>query len=104
MTSPIEKSFEYAKTNTCTSVERVMWLLSVGLCKGTVFVPVLPLDIDELKFDNRDNWQEHVRKNMGLAGAEIEHLSGHEWSSHWASLEYVKLSEFVVQIALVTTV
>jgi hypothetical protein len=24
MTSPIEKSFEYAKTNTCTSVERVM--------------------------------------------------------------------------------
>jgi hypothetical protein len=26
-----------------------MWLLSVGLCKGTVFLPPVPLDIDELK-------------------------------------------------------
>jgi hypothetical protein len=41
---------------------------------------------------------------MGWAGLQTGHLSGHEWISHWASSGYVKFSEFVIQMALVTTV
>lgn len=78
-----------------------------GYVKEQVFVPTVPLDIGELKLNYRshqENWQEHVRKSMGWAGLETGHLSGHKWSSYWASLGYAKLSEFIIRMALGTTV
>jgi hypothetical protein len=96
-TSPTEKSFcviEYAKTNSCTSVQRVTWLLSVGLRKGTrvrasSITGYWWTDIQNY-CSYRNNWQEHVRKGTGCAGLQTGHLSGHEWRSHWASFRVCK--------------
>jgi hypothetical protein len=73
-----------------------MWLLSVALRKGT---SVCATSTTGYRWTEVENYG-----SMGWAGLETGHLSSHEWSSHWASLGYVKLSEFVIQMALVTTV
>jgi hypothetical protein len=41
---------------------------------------------------------------MGWAGLQTGQLAGHEWSSHWESLGYVKLSDLVMQTTLVTPI
>jgi hypothetical protein len=75
-----------------------------GYVKEWVLVPPLPLDIDELKLTIVATI-ETIDRNVleRWAGLQTGQLSGHEWRSHWASLGYVKLSEFVIQMALVTT-
>jgi hypothetical protein len=42
-----------------------------------------------------------VRKSMGWAWIQTRHLLGHIWSTHWASVRYVKLSEFDIQMTVV---
>jgi hypothetical protein len=99
--------FQYAKTNSFTSVQGAMWLLSVGLCTGTSSCHLYHWILMNLSWELPQlsrQLTEHVRKSMGWAGLQTGHLSGHKWSSHWASLGYVKLSEFVIQMALVTTI
>jgi hypothetical protein len=52
MASATEKSFcviEYAKRNSCTSVHGPCDFFLWGYVKEQVFVPPLPLDIDDLK-------------------------------------------------------
>jgi hypothetical protein len=52
ITSLIEMSFcviKYAKTNSCTGVQPAIYLFLWGYIKWQVFVPHLPLYIDELK-------------------------------------------------------
>jgi hypothetical protein len=70
-----------------------------GYVKEQVFVPPLPMDIDELKL-------RITAASRQLTGTwdELDYRLGHEWSSHWPSLGYVKLPEFVIQMARVTTV
>jgi hypothetical protein len=88
-----------------TPCDFLLW----GFVKENVFVPTLPLDIDELKL-TVTTAIDTIDKNMlgrvwdELDGIQTKNLSGHECSSHLAHLRYVKLSEFVIQMARVTTV
>jgi hypothetical protein len=74
-----------------------------GRVREQVCVPPLPLDIHELKL-RITAANETFDRNMGWAALQTGHLSGHEWSKHYASLGYAKLPEFVIRMALVTAV
>jgi hypothetical protein len=74
---------------------------SVELCKGTSVCVTSTSGYWWIEVENcrsyRDNWQKNVRKSMGWAGLQTTHLWSHGWSTRWASLGYVKPSEFVIQ-------
>jgi hypothetical protein len=52
----------------------------------------------------RENCKEHVRKRIGWVGLETEHLSGHEWSSHFSIIRVCKTFRICQSNGRATTV
>jgi hypothetical protein len=77
MMSPIEKSLrviEYTKTNSCTSVQWAMWLLSVGLCKGASVCATSTADIVEMKLRITAAIETIDRNMLGRVWDELDYM------------------------------